>query len=262
METYTVLEASEILHISTRAVQKRCLKDNVRKKSNRYLITTEHIDKWYAELKSNEPPNEPVRELEALSTQIEKLEAEIEQNAKVKAALVLTLKQYEKGQKMMNEKVADLESEQHAERKIQAGHFLEHVGEKMDFKQQIKSLQLENESLKAELKQYDVSDNERIEIFTNEEYTMLETRLREWTTQQQQLQHQEELFNVEKLGLKELLDHYKKQFEYQKQQSEKILNMHQTLIDTIQKQNAIAIQRNIIEAADKDVIDKDLKRKD
>ena len=195
MQTYNVLEASKLLDISTRAVQKRCFLNKVRKKSNRYLITEEHIEKWRAEIKANQQTNEPVRELEELGTRIRDLEAII-------------------------------------------------VG------------------LRAELKAYDVGEDERIEIFTNEEYEILETRLREWTTQQQKLEHQQQLFNVEKLGLKELLEHYKNQFEYQKKQSNKILEMHQTLIDTIQKQSTLAIQRNIIEAREKDVINKDWTKKD
>ena len=195
MQTYNVLEASELLDISTRAVQKRCFLNKVRKKSNRYLITEEHIEKWRAEIKANEPTNEPVRELEELGTRIAELEAIIV-------------------------------------------------------------------DLRSELKQYDISDNQRIEVFTNDEYHLLETRLREWTNQQQKLEQQEQLFNVEKLGLKELLEHYKNQFEYQKKQSEKILEMHQTLIDTIQKQSTLALQRNIIEAREKDVINKDWTKKD
>ena len=62
MQTYSVKEASELLNISTRAVQKRCLKYKVRKGNNRYLITDEHIKEWYAEIKSNEPTNEPTNE--------------------------------------------------------------------------------------------------------------------------------------------------------------------------------------------------------
>ena len=50
MQTYSVKEASKELGISIRAVQKRCLKYNVRKKSNQYLITDEHIKTWYAEI--------------------------------------------------------------------------------------------------------------------------------------------------------------------------------------------------------------------
>ena len=110
--------------------------------------------------------------------------------------------------------------------------------------------------LKNELEKYKIAPNERIEVFTNEEYSILEQRLREWHEQQQKLKHQEELFNVEKLSLKDMLKHYKNQWKYQKKQSEKILKMHQTLIDTIDKQNKLAIQRQSIEAVEKDVVDK------
>jgi len=208
METYTVLEASKFLKISTRAVQKRCLKDKVRKGNNKYLITDEHLTNWYAEIKANElknepssRTNEPTNERSQSSTQI------------------------------------DLH---------------------------IQSLQLENEALqkeidklKNELSEFDISPGERIEVFTNAEYDLLQTRLQEWFTLQKEIEHKDQLFNVEKKSLSELLDHYKNQFEYQKKQSDKILEMHQTLIDTIQKQSAITIQRNIIEAKEKDVVDRD-----
>lgn len=105
--------------------------------------------------------------------------------------------------------------------------------------------------LKDELSTFNVGKNERIEVFTNEEYQILEQRLREWHEQEQKLKHQEQLFKVEKLSLKEMLKHYKSQFKYQKKQSEKILQMHQTLIDTINKQNLNTLQRNFIEAKDK-----------
>jgi hypothetical protein len=68
MKTYSVVEASKKLGISTRAVQKRCFKAKIRKKSNRYLITEEHIKTWYAEITSNEPTNEP-NELKRTGTQ-------------------------------------------------------------------------------------------------------------------------------------------------------------------------------------------------
>ena len=48
---------------------------------------------------------------------------------------------------------------------------------------------------------------------------------------------------------------------YQKEQSTRILDMHQKLIDTIEQQNKLAIQRNVIEARDKDIIDDDWKPK-
>ena len=198
METYSVKEAAEIVGISIRAVQKRCLRGKIRKKSNRYLITDKHINSWREERKANElktNQNEPERE----PVRINQLDLEVE------------------------------------------------------------SLKAIISDLKAKLSEYDISDNERIEVFTNDEYDVFKERLQEWFTMQKDMQHKQQLFDVEKMSLTEMLDHYKNQFEYQKKQSEKILQMHQKLIDTIDKQNSLAIQRNIIEAKEKDVINKDWK---
>ena len=207
MQTYSVKEASKLLEISTRAVQKRCLKYKVRKKSNQYLITDEHIKEWYAEIKSNEPTNEPTNQ----------------------------------------------------------------TNERTQIDLQVQSLQIENErlkeelsSLKNELSKFDIDEGERIEIFTDAEYEVLEQRLIEWRTLQQEIEHKQEVFslkeqhfNTEKESLSESLSHYKNQFEYQKIQSTKILDMHQTLIDTIEKQNIMALQRNTIEAIEKNVVNPD-----
>ena len=102
-----------------------------------------------------------------------------------------------------------------------------------------------------------VAKDEIYAEYEEQEYEALEQMLIEWRTLQKDIEHQEQLFNVEKKSLSELLEHYKAQFEYQKQQSEKILNIHQTLIDTIEKQNALAIQRNIIEANEKNIVNPD-----
>ena len=48
---------------------------------------------------------------------------------------------------------------------------------------------------------------------------------------------------------------------HQQKQSTKILDMHQKLLDTIDKQSNLALQRNVIEALEKDVINKDWKPK-
>ena len=93
--------------------------------------------------------------------------------------------------------------------------------------------------------------------FTKNEYSAFEQRLQEWQTQRQELEHQEQLFTAEKKSLNELYEHYKSQFEYQRNQNAKVLEMHQKLIDLIGEQNKITIQRNVIEAIDKEVIKKD-----
>ncbi|NQV77526.1 MAG: hypothetical protein HQ490_04130 [Lutibacter sp.] len=64
---------------------------------------------------------------------------------------------------------------------------------------------------------------------------------------------------AEKKSLNELYEHYKNQFEYQRNANEKILNMHQALIDVIGEQNKISIQRQKIEAKEKDVINDEWK---
>ena len=210
MKTYSVNEASEILGIKPRAVQHRCKRDNIRKKSNKYLITDEIITTW--------------KELKAT------------QNAKVNAT----------SNAIPNANATQLDL-------------------------QVQALQLENENLKQQLEDlksellgYDVKEGERIEVFTDAEYEVLEERLIEWRTLQKDIEHQEQLFNVkeelfnkENKSLSKTLKHYKNQFEYQKKQSTKILDMHQTLIDTIQKQSTITIQRQIIEGIEKDIVNPD-----
>jgi hypothetical protein len=59
MITYSALEASVKLNISKRAVQKRCKKDNVRKKDNKYEITDLILERWAKEIKSSVPVREP-----------------------------------------------------------------------------------------------------------------------------------------------------------------------------------------------------------
>jgi len=195
MENYSVKETAEILGITERAVQKRCKKDKIRKKDNKYLIDANLIQSWKVEiLTSNEPTNEPRTNGSQLDIEVESLKA----------------------------KIKDLE---------------------------------------AELQQYEIAENERIEVFTNENYILFETRLKEWHTQRQEIEHQEQIFNAEKKSLNELYEHYKSQFHYQQKQNEKVLEMHQKLIDVIGEQNKISIQRQIIEAKEKDVINDQWKPK-
>ena len=228
MQTYSVKEASKLLEISTRAVQKRCLKYNVRKKSNQYLITDEHIKTWYAEIQSNEPTNEPTNqtnERTQIDLQVQSLQLEIEN-------LQDELDGYDS--KVISEYINELTKED-----LEA---------------------LENKDINADGVKGNlvfVAKDKIYAEYEEQEYEALEQMLIEWRTLQKDIEHQEQLFNVEKKSLSELLEHYKAQFEYQKQQSEKILNIHQTLIDTIEKQNALAIQRNIIEANEKNIVNPD-----
>jgi len=108
------------------------------------------------------------------------------------------------------------------------------------------SLKMEVKMLKEDLQQYDIADNERLEIFTEEMYLTFEQRLIEWREQNEKIKAQQELFNAKEKGLNDVVEimteqseHYKNQFEYQKEQSTRILDMHEQLIKTIQQNNYI-----------------------
>jgi hypothetical protein len=108
------------------------------------------------------------------------------------------------------------------------------------------SLKMEVKMLKEDLQQYDIADNERLEIFTEEMYLTFEQRLIEWREQNEKIKTQQELFNAKEKGLNDVVEimteqseHYKNQFEYQKEQSTRILDMHEQLIKTIQQNNYI-----------------------
>jgi hypothetical protein len=113
-------------------------------------------------------------------------------------------------------------------------------------KEEYNTLKEENKALKEELSQYDIADNERLEVFTEEMYSVFEQRLNDWKLQNQKIKSQQELFNAKEKGLNDVVDlmteqaeHYKNQFQYQKEQSTRILDMHEQLIKTIQQNNFI-----------------------
>jgi hypothetical protein len=112
--------------------------------------------------------------------------------------------------------------------------------------EQYDALRTEIEVLKDELSQYDIADNERLEVFTDEMYAEFEERLNDWKLQNQKIISQQEVFDAKEKGLNDVVnlmteqaDHYKNQFQYQKEQATRILDMHEQLIKTIQQNNFI-----------------------
>ena len=108
------------------------------------------------------------------------------------------------------------------------------------------ALKMEITMLKEDLKQYDIGENERLEVFTQEMYEVFESRLLEWKEQNAKIKSQQEIFDAKEKGLNDVVDllkdqseHYKNQFNYQKEQSTRILDMHEQLIKTIQQNNYI-----------------------
>ena len=189
---YSVKETALKLKVSTRAVQKRCKRDNIRKKDNKYLITDEHINKWTLEIQSNEPQTNQSNEPQKTVRTNNQLDIEIE------------------------------------------------------------ALKKEITELKEELSTYEITENERIEVFTNEEYNLFQERLIEWRTQQKDSEHQQELFDAKILTLEQSADHYKNSYYYQRKQNEKFINMHEKLLDTIQLNSKEGFIKTVVEAKNTD----------
>ena len=93
------------------------------------------------------------------------------------------------------------------------------------------------------------ADNERIEVFTNEEYIQFENALIDYKYQKQSIEQKEIHFKKELASKDELVGHYKQQSEYQKEQSDRILGQMEKLIEAIRR-------RDTIEAVEKSVIGK------
>ena len=235
MNTYSALEASIKLNISKRAVQKRCKKDNIRKKDNKYLITDLVLEGWAKEIQNNEPVREPSNsgtqnELKNVAD-IQKLDIEIEALKLENLSLKI--------------KVVELEKEIRIEEEVS-------VSVDIEYDTQIEDLKKEIAELKEELTTYEITENERIEVFTNEEYNKFQKRLIEWRTQQKDSEHQQELFDTKILTLEQSADHYKNSYYYQRKQNERFINMHEKLLDTIQLNSKESMIKTVKDAKNTD----------
>tara|TARA_B110000037_G_scaffold177389_1_gene202724 strand:- start:22 stop:609 length:588 start_codon:yes stop_codon:yes gene_type:complete len=120
---------------------------------------------------------------------------------------------------------------------------------------QIEDLKKELAELKEELSGYEITENERLEVFTNEEYAKFEERLTQWRlqsqhiiTQQKDNEHQQELFNAKVLTLEQSAEHYKNSYFYQRKQNERFIDMHEKLLDTIQLSGKEGFIKSVVEA--------------
>ena len=219
MNTYSALEASVKLNISKRAVQKRCKKDNIRKKDNKYLITDLIIADWKQKEEANAKANAT---------------SNANANAKQEVAHAIA-------QKVAQDKIKKLEEEIKTYDVLLYKYELE--------LEELDKARVEIKELKEELSGYEITENERLEVFTNEEYAKFEERLTQWRlqsqhiiTQQKDNEHQQELFNAKVLTLEQSEEHYKNSYFYQRKQNERFIDMHEKLLDTIQlsgKENMI-----------------------
>lgn len=95
------------------------------------------------------------------------------------------------------------------------------------------------------------AEKERIEIFTHEQYEQFENALIDYKYQKRYIDEKEQRFKIELASKEELVEHYKNQSEYQKEQSDRILTQMEKLIEAIRR-------RDTIEAVEKQVIGKNV----
>ena len=97
--------------------------------------------------------------------------------------------------------------------------------------------------------------------YTESEYEFAEAKLNEWRFQQKEIEKQAAEIADIKVSSTERVEHYKNLFEYQRKQSDRILQIHEKLVTSINELTKANVQRNIIEAKDKDVINDKWKTK-
>ncbi len=119
------------------------------------------------------------------------------------------------------------------------------VAENDKLKERIKELE-------EELEHYNIADNERIEVFTNEDYAIFEERLLEWRTQQQDLKHKDKMLELTQKSKDEQITFLTSQLEYQRTLANKQLEQLETIFEILQGQNRTLHQLNFINAKDKD----------
>ena len=113
------------------------------------------------------------------------------------------------------------------------------------------NFRINSEGLDVEEIELEFIDFGAEEVFTDDDYNTFTTRLKEWQTQQRELEQKAIEIQEVKTDAKENIEHYKNLFEYQRKQIDRILEMHERLIVTIGEQTQSSIQRNHIEAKDK-----------
>ena len=95
--------------------------------------------------------------------------------------------------------------------------------------------------------------------YTESEYEFAEQKLSEWRFQQKEIEKQAAEITDIKTTSSERVEHYKNLFEYQRKQSDRILQIHEKLVGSLNELTKANVQRIIIEAKDKDVINDDWK---
>lgn len=121
----------------------------------------------------------------------------------------------------------------------------------------IEELEKENAELKEELAEYENSEvfekadaGMRVEVFTEAEYKMFEETLIHYKVQAKEIEMQEIRFD----SLKDERDYLRSQYEYALKSKDRILQMHESLIEAIKERNYIeAVEKGATPKQPKDI---------
>ena len=225
---YDIKEVSELTNIPIRNLQRIALRRNIEKAGRSYIFTGAQIkDLW---LNTVSPPKD---------TAIPPSDAKPNAIARATAHEEVTHESFSYGQNAIEQDRIRIE-----EKELALNAFKE-----------LDKARLEIKELKEELSGYEITENERLEVFTNEEYAKFEERLTQWRlqsqhiiTQQKDNEHQQELFNAKVLTLEQSEEHYKNSYFYQRKQNERFIDMHEKLLDTIQLSGKEGFIKSVVEA--------------
>ena len=107
-----------------------------------------------------------------------------------------------------------------------------------------------------------IGNTDKIEVFSEDEYNQFQDALREYKHLEKNIKQQEVYFEEIKASKDEVIEHYKNQFEYQRQLADKQLNQMDTLLNYLKQRGEREGERAYIEAVEKQVIGRDGSRFD
>jgi len=107
-----------------------------------------------------------------------------------------------------------------------------------------------------------IGNTDKIEVFSEDEYNQFQDALREYKHLEKNIKQQEVYFEEIKASKDEIIEHYKNQFEYQRQLADKQLNQMDTLLNYLKQRGEREGERAYIEAVEKQVIGRDGSRFD
>ena len=242
---YTIKEASSLTGISTRTLSRTAKKYNLERIDNRYVFTGDFIlETFKKQLKKvASPKNNGEDNGEQVGEQAEIYKVQIQELTKENNVLKNQIKE-----------LKSIEPEKTTEA-------LKQLIEKFTISE-IQELDLKMKD-KGELSNignlWFVKKGVMLQEYTPTEYDIAFKRLTEWRLQQKEIEKQAAEIDEIKVSSTERVEHYKNLFEYQRKQSDRILRIHEKLVTSINELTNANIQRNVIEAKEKGVINDDWK---